>query len=179
MDQRKYIGMDVHQASISIAVSDSRGKLVMDSVIETKATTVLGFIKGLNGSLWVTFEEGTSAAWLYDLLKPHVTKMIVCDPRRNALLKAGNKNDRVDALSRILGSGYDGRVRNRFASGASLEAMPGFRKGVRPGEKAFGRDLNCKGSRQLLGLRGRGDQRLDGLTEFEDGGGQDSLSRAK
>jgi hypothetical protein len=51
MDQRKYIGMDVHQASISIAVRGSSGKLVMDSVIETKATTVLGFIKGLNGSL--------------------------------------------------------------------------------------------------------------------------------
>jgi len=40
--------------------------------------------------------EGTSAAWLYDLLKPHVTQVIVCDPRKNALLKAGNKNDRVD-----------------------------------------------------------------------------------
>jgi hypothetical protein len=34
MDQRKYLGIDVHQASISIAVSDSSGKLVMDSVIE-------------------------------------------------------------------------------------------------------------------------------------------------
>jgi transposase len=107
MDQRKYIGMDVHQASISIAVRDSSGKLVMDSVIETKATTVLGFIKGLNGSLWVTFEGGTSTAWLYDLLKPHVTRVIVCDPRRNALLKAGHKNDRVDArkLSELLRAG--------------------------------------------------------------------------
>ena len=50
MDQRKYIGRDVHQAIISIAVRDSSGKLVMDSVIETQATTVLGFIKGLNGT---------------------------------------------------------------------------------------------------------------------------------
>ena len=45
----------------------------------------------------VTFEEGTWAAWLYDLLKPHVTKVVVCDPRRNALLQEGNQNDRVDA----------------------------------------------------------------------------------
>jgi hypothetical protein len=30
-------------------------------------------------------------------LKPHVTKLVVCDPRRNALLKEGNQNDRVDA----------------------------------------------------------------------------------
>jgi hypothetical protein len=30
-------------------------------------------------------EEGTWAAWLYDLLKPHVDKLVVCDPRRNAV----------------------------------------------------------------------------------------------
>jgi transposase len=89
--------MDVHQASISIAVSDAAGKVLMESIIETKAATVLEFIQGLRGSLWVTFEEGTSAAWLYDLLKPHVAKVVVCDPRKNALLKAGNKNDQVDA----------------------------------------------------------------------------------
>ncbi len=97
MDNRKYIGMDVHQASISVAVTDAGGKLVMESVIETKAATILEFLQGLRGSLWVTFEEGTSAGWLYDLLKPRVAKVMVCNPRKNALLKAGNKNDRVDA----------------------------------------------------------------------------------
>jgi hypothetical protein len=30
------------------------------------------------------------AAWLYDLLNPHVTKLVVYDPRKNALLKEGN-----------------------------------------------------------------------------------------
>jgi len=97
VDNRKYIGMDVHQASVSIAVNDAAGKQLMECIIETKAATILEFIQGVRGSLWVTFEEGTSAAWLYDLLKPHVTKLVVCDPRKNALLKAGNKNDRVDA----------------------------------------------------------------------------------
>jgi hypothetical protein len=72
--------MDVHQASISIAVSDAAGKVLMECILETKAATVLEFIQGLRGSLSVTFEEGTSAAWLYDLLKPHVAKVVVCDP---------------------------------------------------------------------------------------------------
>ncbi len=107
MDSKKYIGLDVHQATISVAVRDTAGKLVMESIIETKAATILELIQGIHGSLWVTFEEGTSAAWLYDLLKPHVAEVIVCDPRRNALLKAGNKNDRVDArkLSDLLRAG--------------------------------------------------------------------------
>jgi transposase len=69
----------------------------MEAILETKAETILQFIRGLRGSLRVTFEEGTCAAWLHDLLKPHVTQVLVCDPRKNALLKSGNKNDRIDA----------------------------------------------------------------------------------
>ena len=97
MDSTKYIGMDVHKETISIAVLNSSGKLVMETIIETKASTLLQFVQGLRGSLHVTFEEGTWAAWLYDLLRPHVTKVVVCDPRKNALLKTGNKSDRIDA----------------------------------------------------------------------------------
>ena len=97
MDSTKYIGMDVHKETISIAVLNSSGKLVMESIIETKTITILQFIQGLRGDLQLTFEEGTWAAWLYDLLKPQVTKIVVCDPRRNALLKEGSKSDKIDA----------------------------------------------------------------------------------
>jgi transposase len=97
MDSVKYIGMDVHKEAISIAVLNSSGKLVMECIIETKANTILQFFRGVSGSLHVTFEEGTWAAWLYDLLKPHVTQLVVCNPRRNALLKEGSKSDRIDA----------------------------------------------------------------------------------
>src|SRR5947199_10217951 len=89
--------MDVHKETISIAVMNGEGKLVMESIIETKAITILQFIQGLRGDLHVTFEEGTWAAWLYDLLKPHVAKLVVCNPRKNALLKHGNKTDKIDA----------------------------------------------------------------------------------
>ena len=62
-----------------------------------ESATILEFFAGLHGTLLVTFEEGTWAAWLYDLLKPHVAKLVVCNPRKNALLKHGNKSDRIDA----------------------------------------------------------------------------------
>ena len=38
----------------------------MESILETKAATILQFIHGLRGSLHVTFEEGACAAWLHD-----------------------------------------------------------------------------------------------------------------
>jgi transposase len=80
-----------------VAVLDSAGKLVMEAILETKAETILQFLRGLRGSLHVTFEEGACAAWLHDLLKPHVAQVLACDPRKNALGKVGNKNDRDDA----------------------------------------------------------------------------------
>ena len=97
MDSKKYIGMDVHKESISIAVMNGAGKIVMECVIETKASMILQFIDGLRGDLQITFEEGTSAAWLYDLLKPRVTKLVVCDPRKNASMREGNQSDKIDA----------------------------------------------------------------------------------
>src|SRR6267154_6775179 len=96
MTSTKYIGMDVHTESISIAVRNSVGKVVMECVIETKASTILQFIDGLSGDLRVTFEEGTWATWLYDLLKPHVTEVLVCNTRKNAS-RNGSKSDRIDA----------------------------------------------------------------------------------
>ncbi len=51
MNQAKYIGMDVHQATISVAVMDSAGKLILESILETKAATILQFLGGLRGSL--------------------------------------------------------------------------------------------------------------------------------
>ena len=97
MTGTKYIGMDVHKESISIAVSNDAGKIVMECVIETKARTTVELIHGLRGELQVTFEEGTWAAWLYDLLKPHVMKLVVCDPRKNASMREGNQSDKIDA----------------------------------------------------------------------------------
>ena len=105
MECEKYIGLDVHQSTIVVAVMDSTGKLVMECMLETKAATILQFFAGLRGTLSVTFEEGTCAAWLYDLLKPRVDKLVVCNPRKNALLKDGNRSDRIDArkLAELLG----------------------------------------------------------------------------
>jgi transposase len=107
MNSIKYIGLDVHQSTISVAVLDGEGKLVMQCVLATHAAAILDFLHGLRGTLHVTFEEGTHSAWLYDLLVRRVAKLVVCNPRKNALLKAGNKSDAIDAqkLAELLRAG--------------------------------------------------------------------------
>jgi hypothetical protein len=57
LNDKKYIGMDVHKESISIAVRDEAGKIVMECVIETKAGVILQSIDGLRGELQVTSQE--------------------------------------------------------------------------------------------------------------------------
>lgn len=100
----KYVAMDVHKASVAIGVRDAGGKYIMESIVETKAITLLDFVNGLRGTIHLTFEEGTQSAWLYDLLKPQVAECVVCNPRKNKLLEEGNKGDRIDVqkLSELL-----------------------------------------------------------------------------
>lgn len=93
----RYIGLDVHRDTISAAVLNSEGKLIMQSVIPTRATALLDFLHGIRGTLHVTFEEGVHSAWLYDLLLSRVASVLVCDPRKTRLLKSGNKGDLIDS----------------------------------------------------------------------------------
>ena len=76
----------------------------------------------------MTFEEGTCAGWLHDLLKPHVTQVLVCDPRKNALLKVGNKNDRIDSrkLAELLRSNL---LRSVFHEDTGLRMLKELARG--------------------------------------------------
>ena len=94
----KYIGMDVHKEATVIAVLNGSGKLVMESIVETKASSILQFIHGLRGELHVTWEEGTYAAWLYDLLHPtsDASGGLRSAPAQRSA-KGGQQERRVDA----------------------------------------------------------------------------------
>src|SRR5215467_10703414 len=49
-----------------IDVLNRSGPMLMEAIVDTKASSILQFIHGLQGELHVTWEEGTWAAWLYD-----------------------------------------------------------------------------------------------------------------
>jgi len=82
MNDDKYIGLDVHQATISVAVLDSVGKVVMESIVETKAESILQCLRGLRGSLHVTFEEGICRC---------MPELSVCESRRTEIGHCGDQ----------------------------------------------------------------------------------------
>ena len=145
----KYVGFDVHAATTSYCVEDSKGKVVAEGVVESGAAELVSLVKSFVGKIHLTFEEGTQAAWLYDLLKRLVAELVVCDPRK--FRKQGNKNDRVDArkLSRLLRMGelspvYHGEHGTR-----------GLKEHVRAHRETV-RDLVRSKNRIKAGFRSRG-----------------------
>jgi transposase len=155
MNLIKYIGMDVHKAMTVIAVIDGAGKVLAEAIIETKGSTIVDFFKSQRGTLHVALEEGTQAAWLYDLIQPHVASVIVCDPRR--IVRQGNKADRVDAklLAESLRTGglkpiYHGEKSTRAVKELALSYTSVVADGTRIKNrlKALfrGRGIECSGT---------------------------------
>lgn len=77
----KYVGLDVHQASTVASVREASGRVIARSVLPTEATALTEFVRGMRGAVHLTFEEGTQAQWLHDLLTPLVDRVLVCDRR--------------------------------------------------------------------------------------------------
>jgi transposase len=98
MSDIKYVAFDVHQATISAAVLAASGKLITQAVLQTDASAIRDFLRGISGAVHLTFEEGTQAQWLFDLTRPLVADLLVCNPRENHSMKRGNKSDQKDAL---------------------------------------------------------------------------------
>lgn len=91
----QYVGIDVHQATLVIAVLDGSGKTVMQSTVATQRQAIEQVLRGLSGRVWVAFEEGTQAQWLYEVISPLTEGVIVCNPREAR--QGENKSDEIDA----------------------------------------------------------------------------------
>ena len=93
----KYVGLDVHQATTVAAVRQANGRLIARTVVPTEASALLALVRGMRGAVHVTFEEGTQAQWLADLLRPEVDRVLVCN--RRGQTSQGNKGDHADAAA--------------------------------------------------------------------------------
>ncbi|MBA3970030.1 MAG: transposase [Gemmatimonadetes bacterium] len=91
----KYVALDVHQATTVASVREESGRILARSILPTEKDALLEFFGGMRGSVHVTFEEGTQAQWLHDLLIPRVHRVLVCDRRGEK--RQGNKGDIADA----------------------------------------------------------------------------------
>jgi transposase len=115
----KYVGLDVHQATTVCTVREDSGRVLLRSVVATEPAALVEYFRGMRGTIHVTFEEGTQAQWLHDLLVPIVHRVLVCD--RRGTTRQGNKGDQPDAdeLSDLLRCG---KLRSVYHGGGAERA---------------------------------------------------------
>jgi transposase len=92
----RYVGLDVHAESCTLAVLGPSGKRLKSMVVETNGQALLEAVRSIPGRIHLCLEEGTQSAWLHELLSPHVEELVVMMPRESK----GAKDDLRDAWTR-------------------------------------------------------------------------------
>ncbi|MDA0835913.1 MAG: transposase [Planctomycetota bacterium] len=148
MRQPHYIAMDTHCETTDTCAMTFSERIILRERCPTTIPTLRDVLEKIPGPRILTFEEGPLADWLSRQLTPFVDRLIVCEPRRNALIsKDGDKDDAIDAekLARLLRSGmlkevhqthtlersilkqhvsfYHDRVRERVRQGLQLVSL--------------------------------------------------------
>lgn len=145
----RYIGIDAHKQSCTVAVVGPSGKRLQLQVVPTMGTELVQCVRSIAGQRRIHLEEGTQSAWLYELLSPHAVEVVVTVAERR---KSGNKSDAEDAWNlaeRLRRGALDVRV----FKGPSL--MSALRAAVRA-HVLLTRDLTRAKNRLQAIFRSRG-----------------------
>jgi len=78
----RYIGIDAHKQSCTVAVIGPSGKRLQLRVVPTMGTELVQCVRSIAGQRRIHLEEGTQSAWLYELLSPHALEVVVTVPER-------------------------------------------------------------------------------------------------
>ena len=96
-----YIGIDLHSNTSTIGYMNEAGEYLGQNRVQTTAMNLINQVVAIPGHVKkLTLEQSNMAFWAADHLQHHVDELIVCDPRKNALISRGeNKNDNSDTLA--------------------------------------------------------------------------------
>lgn len=92
----RYIGLDAHASSCTLAVVAPNGRHLTSQVVETSAAALITAVRAIPRRRHLCLEEGTLAGWLYEVLAPHVDELVVAAITESR----GPKSDQHDAFQR-------------------------------------------------------------------------------
>ena len=95
-----YFGLDAHKDTCTLAGMDTPGDVVCAKTFPTSESLLIENVNRLCAKTkWLALEESTQSSWIAGVLRPHVNRLIVCDPVHNTLIsRGGNKDDITDAI---------------------------------------------------------------------------------
>jgi transposase len=118
----RFIGIDVHKDSSTVAVMGPSGKKIRCDVVETNGAVLVEMMKQIPGKRHLCIEETLQSGWLREVLHPHVEEIVIegTTERRD---RSRPKTDEADAwgLAERLRTGA---VKNRvYKAPRELEAL--------------------------------------------------------
>lgn len=90
----RYVGLDAHASSCTVAVIGPSGRRIGSHVVETNAGALIEVMRAVPKQRHLCFEEGRLAEWLHEVLEPHVEELVVAGVEE----RRGQKNDKHDAF---------------------------------------------------------------------------------
>lgn len=98
--KKVYIAIDLHSNHSLIGFMNEQGQYINQQQVPTNAVNLINQVSAIPAEIkWLTLEQSNMAFWAAGQLRDYVDKLIVCDPRHNALICASeNKNDHLDTL---------------------------------------------------------------------------------
>ncbi len=92
----RYIGIDAHRESCTLAILGSNGRRLGSRCVETSGPALRAALKEIPGEKHVCLEEGEYSEWLYEICEPLAARVAVVQPEK----PRGSKSDAIDAWSR-------------------------------------------------------------------------------
>jgi transposase len=101
-----YLAMDVHARNCVLGDMDGNGNFRGNRSFITCENNIINTLKAIKAKRkLLVIEAGPMSNWVAQVANDHVTEVIICDPRENALIyKSSKKRDKVDTkkLCRLL-----------------------------------------------------------------------------
>ena len=73
----RYLGADVHAASVTFSVLNESGRQLRRDVIETNGKALVGYLRQIPGNKHLCIEEGEMSQWLVEILSPSLDDLEV------------------------------------------------------------------------------------------------------
>ncbi len=77
----RYLGIDPHRDSCTLALVSTRGKKVKQMLVPTEGSELVKAVRELRGPLHVCVEEGEWSEWISEILTPWVARLVSVGPR--------------------------------------------------------------------------------------------------
>lgn len=98
MRRKNYAAIDLHSRHSVIGWMSSRGEFLGQQRFVTSEDNLVGWTRSVPArEVTLTIEAGPLTRWAADILRPHVARLVICDPRYNRLVShSSKKSDEVD-----------------------------------------------------------------------------------